>query len=1092
MCVVHGHVFNSSRSFLMCIHYKSTVVVTMPRFTSLLLVSLLSGHLIRCELYSSISDASRKTGDRCVTEPRFSRAGDVDVIILEGWLLVIDEEHNLLPSGRSLWVSGNDTWSQPVSGCKQKAGYVLGHESSSKVALSVCRELQISGFFMIDGDKYFVEPLNGTHVVFYKKLIRHKRSWEFFNLTGDTIDIGFGPEDSDSDEGSAEDDLEEVDGEDIRRPPLEWKRERMDSEEVGYFFDTAWQPTVLTSRKHHKISVNPQRWLEIAIAVDNSVISFHGKSRVEQYILTLMNIVNAVFQDPSLDANMQLVITRMILYDTNRHSLIRPGNVKKSLENVNSWNRDLHIGLAPGESHHDVAVWLTRSDIGGPSGFAPVSGACDTKRSCALNRDEGLTSAFIIAHELAHILGLSHDGDSKASNNCGDDAFQGSVMAPLVSATFHQFLWSSCSRKEFQRRSRKWTCLSNSPQVNAVVLNKTLQTSFSMDEQCRMEFGEGYSLCRAFDIVEPCSHLWCGHVQSALVCKTKKGPPIEGTECGFNKWCVNGYCESVDRRKFNLDPVQHNPQDGGWGDWGPWGSCSRTCGTGVEFRVRRCDNPAPIYGGSECFGSKEEWRVCNSVSCPEPIQDIRAQQCKRLPKMLKLKPPRSNMTWLPHESDKREMKCKLICASKETGDLYITGENLIDGTPCSYENKSNICIQGTCQPFGCDMKIFSTKMEDACGVCGGDNTECEPKRGVFKRKLKKDVNRVAVLPRLAREIKIEANFTTTSHLTPSVAFILKDRKRNTHTITIPNRSSDNQIIEGTKFYYTKSAGFHLLWAKGPVLAEIVVLVYASRNQVDMGLNISLVSEYYVHRNMSDANIKYKWIIGNWGPCTKTCGGGKRYKTKACSDIFSGKIVPRRFCSISTKPITESQKCNVFSCNFVWYPGMWEPCSAMCGSSGIQMRELYCLPQSMLEEATNGSNKDEPWRFMVKPDKCGDLKPNQQRQCYRRPCPSYWEYGQWSECSSSCGLGISVRESQCTPSINETFYSCDQEPAKQKKFCKAPHNRSTNPLCRTRKPCFGDQSKYCSLPGLVRYCKIPTYKKMCCKSCARRRLTPYIH
>lgn len=42
-------------------------------------------------------------------------------------------------------------------------------------------------------------------------------------------------------------------------------------------------------------------------------------------------------------------------------------------------------------------------------------------------------------------------------------------------------------------------------------------------------------MCRAFDVLEPCSHLWCGHKNTSLVCKTKKGPPLEGTECGVNK-----------------------------------------------------------------------------------------------------------------------------------------------------------------------------------------------------------------------------------------------------------------------------------------------------------------------------------------------------------------------------------------------------------------------------------------------------------------------------------------------------------------------------------------------------------------------------
>jgi hypothetical protein len=52
----------------------------------------------------------------------------------------------------------------------------------------------------------------------------------------------------------------------------------------------------------------------------------------------------------------------------------------------------------------DLAIWLTRRNIGGPSGYAPVAGICDPARSCSLNRDEGLSSAFIIAHELGHIL----------------------------------------------------------------------------------------------------------------------------------------------------------------------------------------------------------------------------------------------------------------------------------------------------------------------------------------------------------------------------------------------------------------------------------------------------------------------------------------------------------------------------------------------------------------------------------------------------------------------------------------------------------------------------------------------------------------
>jgi hypothetical protein len=51
-------------------------------------------------------------------------------------------------------------------------------------------------------------------------------------------------------------------------------------------------------------------------------------------------------------------------------------------------------------------------------------------------------------------LGLSHDGDKKLGNDCDDEAIDGSVMAPMVSATFHKFSWSKCSRREFKKKSK--------------------------------------------------------------------------------------------------------------------------------------------------------------------------------------------------------------------------------------------------------------------------------------------------------------------------------------------------------------------------------------------------------------------------------------------------------------------------------------------------------------------------------------------------------------------------------------------------------------------------------------------------------------
>ena len=55
---------------------------------------------------------------------------------------------------------------------------------------------------------------------------------------------------------------------------------------------------------------------------------------------------------------------------------------------------------------------------------------------------------------------------------------------------------------------------------------------------------------------------------------------------------------------------------GQWSEWGGYTTCTKTCGTGNQIRIRTCTNPPPSGGGNPCGGSSSQSRDCNDNACP--------------------------------------------------------------------------------------------------------------------------------------------------------------------------------------------------------------------------------------------------------------------------------------------------------------------------------------------------------------------------------------------------------------------------------------------------------------------------------------------
>nr|XP_020461003.1 A disintegrin and metalloproteinase with thrombospondin motifs 14-like isoform X2 [Monopterus albus] len=830
--------------------------------------------------------------------------------------------------------------------------------------------------------------------------------------------------------------------------------------------------------------------IEVLLAVDDSVVRFHGKEHVQNYVLTLMNIVDEIYHDESLGTSINIVLVRMIIVGYRQSiSLIERGNPSRSLEQVCRWANTQQRRDPDHAEYHDHAIFLTRQDFG-PAGYAPVTGMCHPLRSCTLNHEDGFSSAFVVAHETGHVLGMEHDGQG---NRCADETSMGSIMAPLVQAAFHRYHWSRCSKQELNRYIHSYDCLLDDPfEHKWPKLPELPGINYSMDEQCRFDFGVGYKMCTAFRTYDPCKQLWCSHPDNQYFCKTKKGPPVDGTECAPGKWCFKGHCIW----RSSQQPQGH---DGNWGSWSKFGSCSRTCGGGVRSRSRQCNNPPPAYDGRDCPGSAFDYQMCNTEECAGPYEDFRAQQCiQRSNKYHK----NIKHTWLPYEHPDDARKCELSCKSKETGEVVFMNQVMHDGTRCSYSDPFAVCARGECLHVGCDKEVGSYKQEDKCGVCEGDNSHCRTvKLTLTKTPKKNGMLKMFDIPVGARHIVIEENETS--------PHIIAVKNQVTGNFILNAKSEDAEsktfIGNGLQWEYAIDGEKETLKTTGPLPEGIIVLVIPQEEDT----KVSLTYKYIIHEDLlpliTNNNVllaeldTYEWVLKSWSQCSKPCGGGIQYTKYGCRRKSDSRLVHRNFCETSKKPKPIRKRCNDQECSQpTWEVEEWSPCSKTCGKLGYQTRVVQCM-----QELHNGTSRP------VHSKHCTEDRPETRRACNHTVCPVQWRTGAWSQCSVTCGDGIQQRQVVCKDSDNiigecegekpETVLICKLSPCPGQpvtsltvenftiKYEAVAETVPENPVHRisSNEPCLGDKSIFCQMEVLARYCSIPGYYKLCCESCNKK-------
>lgn len=732
---------------------------------------------------------------------------------------------------------------------------------------------------------------------------------------------------------------------------LEWKQQvgKVKVQGRGKSKKTRW-----------KRSVSKERHVEALLVADTSMMNFHQDGDVETYILTIMNMVSALYRDASIGNNINVVVVRIILLEdeTAQRDLEIVVNADETLERFCRWQMSQNHPDDSHPNHHDVAILITREDICSRQntpcstlGVAHVGGMCQPDRSCNVNEDNGITLAHTITHEMGHNFGMYHDTEKIGCNRREGSILH--VMTPSFEADAIEVAWSRCSKRDITNFLDQGSgqCLEDEPSQNDYNYpDLPPGAMYNAEHQCRLQFGiHSSGVCTPLE--EICSRLWC-IVEG--VCTTMLRPAAAGTHCGKHMWCLNQQCVTMGERPEAIH--------GGWGDWGPWSECSRTCGAGVSIIERHCDHPVPAFGGKFCVGERRRYRICNTEPCPEGVPSFRAVQCTSYNDH---EFHGTKYTWVPY-FDKTE-PCELYCADTDDTVIVPWGESVLDGTPCNVGTR-DMCINGICKRVGCDWEVDSNAKEDRCGICHGDGSQCKTLRGSYNKREGSGYKEVATIPAGARNIRVEELGNSKNYIGIGSASSGKFYLNGKRQITLAGEYE----VAGTPALYERDRDLEKIHIPGPVKEDIIIYLIFRGRYRNFGVNY----EYTVPKELPVRVPQYKWTFSDWSSCSATCGGGTQESHPVCQEKDDG-TVSEDLCSSEEKPDHMMRVCNTHPCPARWWIGPWQLCPVTCGEHAMRKRNVICVVLN-----SKGSDGKE----MALPDsECeGQERPSEREHCPNLP------------------------------------------------------------------------------------------------------------
>ncbi|KAK7595026.1 hypothetical protein V9T40_001459 [Parthenolecanium corni] len=488
---------------------------------------------------------------------------------------------------------------------------------------------------------------------------------------------------------------------------------------------------------------NTEIYVETAVFVDKDLYNHmittfpvNTEKELIRFVLALINAVHLLYHDPSLGWVINFVLKRLEILHTDPVGLNRVHDIDKFLNSFCTWQ---HSENPPGDEdplHWDHAVILTGLDLYVLSkngkisnqvvGLAPVAGMCTATSSCTVNEGRHFESAYVVAHEIGHNLGMRHDGPS-ADNACDPTSY---LMSPTLGSG--KITWSSCSRQYLQRflQSKQSRCLFDKSVTSTLLdhgANNVLPGErFDAHQQCKLKFGIDSHHSSAQPLEEVCKDVQCSRDHY----NWNSHPALEGTVCGNNKWCRSGRCIEKGLTVLEAGYAPHQIVNGGWSGWSPYSECASSClhddsghlsngSIGIMIASRRCNNPRPENGGEMCSGNDQKYKTCSAIQCQKvakvTVKEFSNEVCKRASEV----DPDLNGIGQQRISSDPEEACKVWC-QKFGGGFKSRGWSYPDGTLCHvkrHNKKTTYCIRGSCKEFTCaksSADVIYSHSDDFC------------------------------------------------------------------------------------------------------------------------------------------------------------------------------------------------------------------------------------------------------------------------------------------------------------------------------------------------------------------------------------------